>query len=193
MAKPIQFDWPDSAAASRATAAAADARGSTSQLIRTQPDYIQLPKAKFSLGNLQGRWKSGSAGNAKASGISSIRGATTSPSSISRAEQGERHCSALTSPVQTHLAQATSSIQGVSCRAEIVLAGPTEQGRPATVRRTFQQLCLHNHHLLQESFSEEDVPYNSSGCRPNKFFTSQQEQSEPAAEQAVAMQEPEGP
>jgi hypothetical protein len=186
VAKPMEFDWPDSAAASRATAAAAAVRGGTvyhqRQLLGTKIDPTHQSRASSSVSNFKGWLVVGGTGQEQLEGRE-----LQSPSSISHVQQGSPlpHPT-LNKTAQTSGSSSTRSIapatKGVRGRAEIVVASPAEQWRPATpVRRTYQRYSN-----SQDSPSGEDSTNRRSNCMPDKVMTSQKQQAEDAAESASA-------
>ena len=167
--EPTQFESPDSEVASGATPA--DMKSCSAhrhlQLRRTKSEFIQPSRAKLAVGNMLGGFSYSSKDTENPS-------LAASPHSTSHVQQVEI-CSLPSSSLPSNL------LLGVSCRAEIVVAGPTEQRRPATLSSEYRQLGEHDHDLVQEeSVRGENVFQNSLDCRQDRVLTSEKEQAQAA-------------
>jgi hypothetical protein len=189
-------EWPDSAAASRATAAAAAVRGGNVQkeLLRLQTGLENTHPSKAKASDSEGQRRCGWGGTGCVKGIE-VPSQRTSllPTSL----PNERRYTQLSLPspmpavsLQTTGASGCSALalRGMSCSAEIVMAGPTEQeGTAKPANSGHSQLIKRDvkKKLLQESPRGEDSPCNSTSCRTIIFVTKPMEQ----AESAITMQE----
>jgi len=179
VAQPILFEWPDSAAASRATAAASAVWSGTMQ---QQLQHLVQPTSQKA-GVCNGRDERGYRGNdlEKAAEFLSP-GSAASSSSLFPVQR--RRVSSLPPRAQTVPSQISgdscwhsSAIRGMSCKAEIVMAGSTEPAGHATPVSVGQSRRNLKDKSRQES-PAYDASCTTSISRPQELVIGLEEQAE---------------
>ena len=181
------FDWPDAAAASRATAAAAAVRGGAVQKhlhrLQTQLEFTHSTRANTMVTDGQSGGAGAGTGQATSKGLPSLETAFL-PSLFSQVQHREEGNKSLPPPLLAVSAQtsgasdwsAQAALRSMSCSAEIIMTGPTEQEGSTASRRVKggnQQLSRHDTIVTSQKELAESaiaVPEGSHQPEPSRQY-----------------------